>query len=76
MSMIVLAVLLLINAIQFRGLRSAERGLDAMRSTSILGARRGTSLDRRARAIIFLFPLLWSAVASVSGQPGTAQAIG
>jgi multiple sugar transport system permease protein len=27
-------------------------------------------------AIIFLFPLLWSAVASVSGQPGTAQASG
>jgi multiple sugar transport system permease protein len=27
-------------------------------------------------AILFLFPLLWSAVASVSGQPGTAQASG
>ena len=27
-------------------------------------------------AIIFLFPLLWSAVASVSAQPGTAQATG
>ena len=27
-------------------------------------------------AIVFLFPLVWSAVASVSPQPGTAQAIG
>lgn len=27
-------------------------------------------------AIIFLFPMIWSAVASVSGQPGTAQASG
>jgi len=27
-------------------------------------------------AVIFLFPLLWSAIASVSGQPGTAQASG
>jgi multiple sugar transport system permease protein len=27
-------------------------------------------------AILFLFPLLWSAGASVSGQPGTAQATG
>ena len=27
-------------------------------------------------AIIFLFPLVWSAVASVSGQPGTAQPSG
>jgi len=27
-------------------------------------------------AIVFLFPLLWSAVASVSGQPGTAQVSG
>ncbi len=27
-------------------------------------------------AIIFLFPMIWSAVASVNGQPGTAQASG
>lgn len=27
-------------------------------------------------AIIFMFPLLWSTVASISGQPGTAQASG
>jgi multiple sugar transport system permease protein len=27
-------------------------------------------------AIIFLFPLLWSAIASVSPQPGTAQTVG
>jgi multiple sugar transport system permease protein len=27
-------------------------------------------------AIIFLFPIVWAAVASVSGQPGTAQASG
>ncbi len=27
-------------------------------------------------AVIFLFPLIWSAIASVSGQPGTAQASG
>jgi multiple sugar transport system permease protein len=27
-------------------------------------------------AIIFLFPIIWSAAASVSGQPGTAQASG
>jgi multiple sugar transport system permease protein len=27
-------------------------------------------------ALMFLFPLIWSAIASVSGQPGTAQASG
>ncbi len=27
-------------------------------------------------AIIFLFPMIWAAIASVSGQPGTAQASG
>jgi multiple sugar transport system permease protein len=27
-------------------------------------------------AVIFLFPLLWSAIASVSPQPGTAQTVG
>src|SRR5437867_2114891 len=27
-------------------------------------------------AIIFLFPMIWSALSSVSGQPGTAQASG
>ena len=27
-------------------------------------------------AVIFLFPVIWAAIASVSGQPGTAQAAG
>jgi len=43
---------------------------------STLGARTPPYVLTGGLAIIFLFPMVWSAVASVSGQPGTAQASG
>ena len=50
LSMIVLVVLLLINAIQFRGLRSADAADDARCASSGLSAdARGYVADRRAR---------------------------
>src|SRR3954453_1895722 len=43
---------------------------------SSIGARTPAYVLTGGLAIIFMFPLIWSAVASVSGQPGTAQAAG
>jgi multiple sugar transport system permease protein len=45
-----------------------------MRSTAL--ARTPYHVLTGGLAIVFLFPLLWSAAASVSGQPGSAQASG
>ena len=41
-----------------------------------IGARTPAYVLTGGLAILFMFPLIWSAVASVSGQPGTAQAAG
>jgi multiple sugar transport system permease protein len=43
---------------------------------SSVGSRTPQYVLTGGLAIIFLFPLIWSAVSSVSGQPGTAQASG
>ena len=78
LSIIVLAVLLVLNAAQFQFLRGSDRKLTIMAIVT-----QESSFGRTPHyvltgglAIIFLFPLVWSLVASVSPQAATGQRIG
>ena len=75
LSIIVLRSLLVVNAAQFRGLR-VGRGAEPCDAHAGMLGRTPYYVLTGGLAIIFLFPLLWSAVASVSPQAATGQVIG
>ena len=76
LSMVVLVALLALNLIWFRLLRRGTRRRDDPVRSTVAWSRTPYYVLTGGLAVVFLFPLLWSAIASVSPQPGTAQTVG